>query len=201
MTEPTRIAQKDFVRSRWKNGLGYTDQIAIEPPQADLRLGNYLWRVSTAQIESSSDFSVFPNHDRLLVILSGGGVRLSHLDEENGFAETVDLPQLEPYEFPGDLKSRCELTSGAVKDLSVFFRKGMSAGAEIVHLQAEQIWSWEPQGRWNLIFVLRGSLQVQVQDLDITLSEGEALRQDVNSPATLNAGPSGSDLILIHLQD
>lgn len=147
------VPKSSYKRTAWKNGLGYTDQIAIHPQSADLRRGDFLWRISSAQIEMSSPFSIFPEHDRILVLLKGKGLRLSHLIEEGEPEEVVELPLFTTYDFPGEIKSRCELLDGGVTDLSIFIRKGViEAQTDVVNLSADQPFEWIPQGRWNFIF-------------------------------------------------
>jgi environmental stress-induced protein Ves len=53
----------------WKNGLGVTTEIAIEP--AGATLDHFDWRLSMARIDASGPFSSFPNIDRLLMVLDG----------------------------------------------------------------------------------------------------------------------------------
>jgi environmental stress-induced protein Ves len=106
------IARENFKRTPWKNGLGWTDQIAIYPEGSELRRGDFDWRVSTARISQSADFSIFPNHDRVLVVLEGNGVRLAHQFEPGEAPEIVVLQKDGVYEFPGDIPTRCDLVSG-----------------------------------------------------------------------------------------
>ena len=108
--------------------MGWTDQIAISPATADLRRGDFDWRVSTARVAQSADFSPFADHDRVLVTLEGAGARLSHSFEESEEPDHVELPAWEPYEFPGDVPTRCELMDGPIQDFSVFVRKGIVSG-------------------------------------------------------------------------
>jgi environmental stress-induced protein Ves len=198
---PIHLPKSSFARSLWKNGLGHTDQIAIEPPGADLRSGNYLWRISSAWITNASDFSLFPDHDRALVILSGAGVRLTHEDE--GFVDTNELPPLEPYEFPGDIRSRCELLDGPVRDLSVFFRKGIvSATAEVVHVDGESVWNWDPSATWNFVFAVRGNFEVcTAEGVTETLGEGDAFRADGTEGEDASSYPivphSGDSVLIV----
>jgi environmental stress-induced protein Ves len=132
------IPQSSYLRARWKNGLGHTDQIAIFPENADLRRGDFLFRLSTARIEQSSPFSEFPNHDRTLTILNGEGIRMIHsVDSPDDQVE--EIPRMNPYEFPGDIPSRCELLGKSVQDLSLFIRKGeCEASTEVFVLEPNQ---------------------------------------------------------------
>jgi environmental stress-induced protein Ves len=175
---PLYLSKSEFLRARWKNGLGYTDQIAIEPVGADLKASNFLWRMSSAQISDSSDFSIFPEHDRTLVVLSGGGVKLTHTAD--GFSDEVELPLFEPYDFPGDIRSRCDLLEGPVTDLSVFYRKGeVSASVEVIPFSDASVWSWEPRADWNFLFSARGDFEVCTAEGETrTLWAGDALRID-----------------------
>jgi environmental stress-induced protein Ves len=204
MNRPELLKQDAYQRSQWKNGLGYTDQIAIEPADAKLQLGNYLWRVSSASISTASDFSIFPDHDRALVILSGTGVRLTHRDEEGGFSETVDLPPLEPYEFPGDIRSRCDLLGGPVRDLSVFFRKGeVSTSLEIVPFESETVWEWNPRATSNLLFAVRGGFEIALsEDETHSLVAGDTVRWDhsgPHDPKVFPVVPHTADSVLVSI--
>ncbi|NBS41943.1 hypothetical protein EBS80_04795 [bacterium] len=60
----------------------FTDEIAIYPEGASLAKGDFKWRLSSARIESASSFSMFPMHDRVLVVLKGHGIRMAHTYEE-----------------------------------------------------------------------------------------------------------------------
>lgn len=199
---PILVPKENFVRSLWRNGLGHTDQIAIEPADADLRSGNYLWRISSAVIANASAFSVFPDHDRALVILSGGGVRLTH--EDDGFRESVELPPWEPYEFPGDIRSHCTLLDGTVRDLSVFFRKGVvNASVEVVRVGGEEVWSWEPAATWNFVFAARGNFEVCTdEDVTETLEEGNAFRSGGGKPGSpgFPIVPHAGDSVLVSIR-
>jgi len=205
----SNLKHEQFKRQTWKNGLGFTDEISIHPETAELRRANFLWRISSARIEQASPFSVFPDHDRVIVILKGNGLRLTHTFD--GDEDSTVLPLLAPYEFPGDVPSRCELVSGGVTDLSVFFRKGeVDALVEVVDGPVEgSNFSWRPSGRWNFAFAARGSFEVaatSVVEAD-TLDEGSALRVDLSEELTeeqvitfaSNAASDGK-LILISLQ-
>lgn len=179
---PFRVLKKsNSKRLTWKNGLGYSDEIAIHPELAELKKGDFLWRISSARIEQASPFSIFPNHDRILVVLSGGGLKLTHSFIEGEEEEQVEIPLLSPYEFPGDITSRCELISGPIQDLSVFIRKGeVEAQVESISVTEGEDYAWRPSGRWNFIFIASGSFECA----NHTLSSGDTLSLEMNSPCT-----------------
>lgn len=179
------LGRDRYKRAAWKNGLGYTDEIAIYPETATLQKGDFIWRMSSARIEKASPFSVFPNHDRTLVILQGAGVRLYHTYEPGEEPEQVELTPLEPYDFPGDVPSRCELISGGVTDLSIFTRKAEAeALTEVQAADESEPLDWVPSGRWNFAYVADGSFEVYIpgQGDVIRISEGETLRVEIDSP-------------------
>lgn len=168
MAKITLIPKENYKRSTWKNGLGFTDQISIYPVDSALAQANFLWRLSSARIENAAPFSLFPAHDRVLVILKGKGLKLTHTFEEGGEEEVVELPAFEPYEFPGDVPSRCELIQGPVTDFSLFIRKAeVDHLLEIVELSEDETYEWSPEGRWNFAIAISGSFE----------SEGGALRE------------------------
>jgi environmental stress-induced protein Ves len=194
----TALPRETYARSTWKNGLGWTDQIAIHPPGATLQAGDFAWRVSTAQIAQGSPFSPFPAHDRLLVILDGEGVRLSHEYEppESGEPpEVVELGPGEPYEFPGDIPTRCTLRGGPVRDLSVFFRKGeWQVEAECLDLRED--YAWEPRAQTELLVVFEGQVRAGGQ----IAADGGSLRLQAHDAAPLTLETTGALVVLIRIQ-
>lgn len=179
------IRRDSYKRAAWKNGLGYTDEIGIYPIGATLQKGDFIWRLSSARIEKASSFSEFPFHDRTLVILQGAGVRLYHTYEPGEQPEVVELTPLEPYDFPGDVPSRCELISGGVTDLSVFVRKAEAeAQTEIQIVDESESFDWIPNGRWNFAYIADGSFEVLAPGASdvVRIEEGSTLEVEVDSP-------------------
>lgn len=188
------LPKQGFRRSTWKNGLGHTDEIAIYPESAQLKLGDFDWRLSSATIEQNSTFSHFPDHDRMLVILKGKGVRLIHTFVEGEPEETVEVTGLDAYEFPGDVPSRCELISGGVTDLSVFLRKGVAqANLHTQEFHQGEKTALTPQSRWTLFFVVCGQFQVVSHSETDLLNEGDALRIEIER-STETTPPTNDDL-------
>ena len=63
MSEFTPIPASAQRRVRWKNGAGWTTEIAARPD------GDFDWRLSVAEVDEDSEFSRFPADDRTLLVL------------------------------------------------------------------------------------------------------------------------------------
>jgi environmental stress-induced protein Ves len=108
------IAANEYQRVRWRNGLGWTREIARFPDT-----GDWDWRLSIAEIERDAEFSAFPGIERELVLLSGNGVRLVFDD-----GETHELlPPHDRLRFAGERKLRGELLDGTTHDFNLMWRR------------------------------------------------------------------------------
>lgn len=108
----------DHRRMPWKNGRGETVEVAVHPPGAGL--DDFGWRVSMAGVTEDGDFSIFPQIDRSLAVLSGAGVELS----VQGRAPELLPPASAPLAFPADVPTSARLVAGPVGDLNVMTRRG-----------------------------------------------------------------------------
>ncbi|SIQ73798.1 hypothetical protein SAMN05421641_11318 [Paracoccus thiocyanatus] len=108
----------DHRRMPWKNGRGQTVQIAIHPPPAGL--ADFGWRVSMADVAEDGDFSIFPQIDRSLAVLTGKGIELQ-VQGRDPQALTPDGP---PLSFPADQPCSARLLAGPITDLNVMTRRG-----------------------------------------------------------------------------
>ena len=108
------IPANEYQRVRWKNGLGWTREIARFPDAED-----WDWRLSIAEIERDAEFSAFPGIERELVLLSGNGVRLVFDD-----GETHELlPPHDRLRFAGERKLRGDLIDGTTHDFNLMWRR------------------------------------------------------------------------------
>lgn len=115
LTDAVFLPQSNYRRMRWKNGLGWTSEVMLENG-AD---GIFDWRISIAEIDQNSDFSLFPGIDRTLVVLSGGGMALDIAGQ--GTRELHPLQN--PFVFPGEDIIRARLFSGPTRDFNVMTRR------------------------------------------------------------------------------
>ncbi|UPG94054.1 HutD/Ves family protein [Luteibacter aegosomatissinici] len=112
----------------WKNGLGITRELAVEPPGASM--DTFAWRVSIADVDTASPFSTFAGIDRTIVLLEGDGFTMV-LDGEREHALTTPCA---PFAFPGEAKVDVRLAGGATRDFNLMVRRGVgSARLEVLH--------------------------------------------------------------------
>jgi hypothetical protein len=98
----------------WKNGLGTTTEIAIDPPDAALG-GRFRWRLSIATVQSSGPFSAFPGYERTIMLIEGHGMDLA---VGNAAPRRLDR-SFEPFVFSGDAAAECRLIDGQVRDFNL----------------------------------------------------------------------------------
>jgi environmental stress-induced protein Ves len=128
------LRPSDARRVPWKNGRGFTDELALWPSGASFEKGEFDWRISKAAVEESGPFSLFPGFERVLVVTAGAGLVLDH----GGQAPRTRLERHVPYRFSGDWPTSAALIDGRVEDFNVLCRRG-AARAEV------DVWPAGPQ--------------------------------------------------------
>ena len=113
MTMNARVIEKAFFRDMpWANGMGVTTELFAHKNEQSDRI---LWRISMASVSSDGPFSHFAGYDRILVLIEGPGLRLSHQDgTEHCLTNAYQLAT-----FPGDVATHATLIDGPVQDFNV----------------------------------------------------------------------------------
>jgi len=132
----------------WKNGGGHTREIARIPVAS--ALDDFDWRVSIADVSADGPFSSFDHVDRVIVLLSGAGVRLRSSDGK--IDHQLDEP-LVPFAFSGGDAITAALIDGASSDFNVMTRRGV-ARADVQIVRAGQSCAESAAG---VLFAARGS--------------------------------------------
>lgn len=118
------IKPEEFVTGAWAGGT--TTQLAIYPPDASYADRNFIFRLSSATVDTEqSEFTHLPDYDRWLMIFEGRA-RLVHDSEKE--------VTLNPYEcdaFDGGIST---VSFGRVTDYNLMLRKGGSGSMETVIL-------------------------------------------------------------------
>ncbi len=107
----------------WKNGLGRTREMAVQPSAAGS--SDFLWRISIAEVDSAAPFSSFPGIDRQIVLLDGAGFTMT-LDD--GRVHELTTP-FAPFAFPGEAKVAVTLAGGPTRDFNLMLRRARVRGA------------------------------------------------------------------------
>ncbi len=186
MENPGVLRQVTYPRTPWKNGRGFTAQIAIEPSGATLQAGNYAWRISLTTVAEAGPFSLFPDYDRTLVLLSGEGMGLEHRDDFGKSTHSVELGSFDVYAFSGGIATEGTPLGGPIDDLNLFHRAGeIGATAEIVRFAARPVWEWTPPTGANFLVAARGAFVVKPADGPAySLAARDAFRLDVEAGGT-----------------
>jgi environmental stress-induced protein Ves len=170
-----RLRPGEYERTRWKNGGGWTTQIAREPPGS----GDFRWRVSIAEIEHDGPFSSFPGVDRDLVLLDGEGIEL-----DIGAAPTRFLGErLAQLRFDGGEAVHCRLIDGATRDFNVMTLRG-AVRADVVArpLVGSMVLFPEARTLW-LAYLHAGHAEARSGDQRVSLRNEDTLRVDFGDAA------------------
>ena len=105
---------RDYARMPWKNGAGWTSEIARWPAGE-----TWDWRLSVADIDADAPFSAFNGVERTLVLLSGNGMRLRF----NGGRSHELAPPHGCLRFAGEAEVAGELIEGPTRDFNLMWRR------------------------------------------------------------------------------
>lgn len=110
------IAQTEYQRMPWKNGLGETLEIQRFEDNSGLR-----FRISQASVVENGVFSDFSGLHRTLVLLSGEGMSLEHTSESISHTNLLSNP-LDMARFSGGDETHATLKNGKIEDLNIMVR-------------------------------------------------------------------------------
>lgn len=146
-----RFDRAQLPETPWKNGGGVTREIACWPPGAGL--ADFEARVSIARIAADGPFSAFAGVDRQILLLDGGGLRLSSPD--GAVEHRLDTP-LAPFAFAGEAAVEARLLAGASSDFNLMTRRA-ALRAELLVLRAP---TELPPCAQGLLFAAQGDWQL-----------------------------------------
>jgi environmental stress-induced protein Ves len=183
-----RVARyADLTAAPWKNGGGVTRQVVVSPPEAGL--SDFHWRVSMAVVGSDGPFSMFPDVDRMLWLLSGGGVELLRQD---GSRDVLHPGQR--LDFSAEESIIARLLGGPVEDLNVMTdRRFAHAAAHEQRLDGEALFDFP--GEWSVVVVRKGYAVVSTMPGVPRLEYRDCLVMDGPCKTALLSGHA--DLIVI----
>jgi environmental stress-induced protein Ves len=188
--QPLRRA--DYRRMRWKNGGGWTTELAVSPqPGAD----TFDWRVSIAEIESDGAFSTFPNCDRYIALLDGVGMRLTF----DAFEDVELRERLRFVPFAGEWQTFGKLINGPVRDFNLIVRR-TAMRAEVWHrpLVGPMVFFAERDVSW-FIYVAAGTASIKNRSDAAALESGDSLLLEADAVSENIVLTGGGELVIVKL--
>jgi uncharacterized protein len=186
------LRNADYRRMRWKNGDGWTTELAIFPQSGDNTAAAFDWRISIAEIERDGAFSTFADCERYIALLDGVGMELRF-----DAAPSVRLDRrLQFFGFPGEWQTQGVLLSGPVHDFNVIVRRAV-VGAEVWHrpLVGPMVFLAAPDVTW-FVYLVAGTATIKNQASAPILEAGNALLVEADA-ATDNIVLTGGGEVLI----
>lgn len=164
------IRADQYTKMLWKNGAGFTLEIARSQGEAD-----FDWRISMADVTTSGPFSLFPNKQRIISVLDGQGMVL-HVDD----LPAKTLNQGDIFAFHGESQVQSELVDGAIRDLNLIYDPAK------FHARFQRVEGTEEQtflSSADLIFIFNSSseTEVNVDDHSVQLAAHETLKIERNA--------------------
>lgn len=186
------ITPEEYETGVWSGGT--TTQLAIYPPGASYADRNFIFRLSSATVDTEqSEFTYLPDYDRWLMIFEGRA-RLVHDSEKE--------VTLNPYEcdaFDGGIST---VSFGRVTDYNLMLRKGGTGSMKAIGLD-ENIKEIRimPQGEYQSGFAgifLRGEYaQITLCGEPLKLENGCQLLVLFSGTETVSLDISGSGTVVI----
>lgn len=178
-TTPTLLPANGYVRERWRNGAGWTREIA----RGSRAGADWDWRMSIAEIDAPGEFSRFPGVDREQVLLSGDGLLL-----ESATGAVLLEPPHGRHRYPGELEIRGVPQGGPVRAFNLMWRRARFQ-AELWHrpLVGSMVVFADPGSTWALHLIagqarLGGQADgalLEAGDTVLLEASGERLRQSL----------------------
>lgn len=178
------LSEHDYTRQRWKNGGGFTTELAIHREGVD----RWLWRLSVAEVEQFGDFSDFSGYERTIMLLAGNGMELVF----DGNATRRINALYRPFVFDGSCKTYCRLLDGPVTDMNLIVDRGRATGVMSV-LPVDTTERVEIAFPWVVLYCLNGAVSITAAGRDHRLDRGESFRIDGAAGSTVGLRASGSE--------
>ena len=181
------IRFNDTTRQRWRNGGGWTREIAIGGDVND-----WDWRISVAQVEADGPFSSFPGIEREIVLLAGAGMQFA-FDDGESVALTPESPRLR---FDGARTLNSRLVDGPTRDFNLMWRRDRIRAELWLRPMVGAMTLVGDAGEISIVHLVSGQLQVLGGEV-LRLAPGDSLvrRQTEVRSATRMEG-AGSALFI-----
>ena len=189
------LRHADYRRMRWKNGDGWTTELAVFPQAGDGAVAAFDWRISIAEIERDGAFSTFTDCERYIALLDGVGMELRF-----DAAPSVRLDRrLQFFRFAGEWQTQGVLLSGPVRDFNVIVRRAAVA-AEVWHrpLVGPMVFLAAADVTW-FVYLVAGSATIKNQAGTPTLEADDSLWLEADAAPDNIVLMGGGEVLIVKL--
>ena len=206
MAQPGSLANATLIRGAglvaapWKNGGGVTREVAAFPAQAGgAAAGDFVWRVSVAEVAQAGPFSRFDGVERTLVLLAGAGMLLDELDGASVVHTHALRQPLDLARFAGETRIDARLVDGATRDFNLMVRRDVAHGElDVWHADAQANALRVLEADVVLLYCASGAVSVTLttgeQAQTSRLDGGDTLR--IDAPEALHCALAGDGAVL-----
>lgn len=159
---------------------GRTTELAIFPPESSYANRNFLFRISTATVESeSSTFTSLPGYKRLLMILKGE-LEITHVDQY-----TKKLNPFDTDTFEGGWQTTAK---GVVTDFNIMYAPDKKVNISVHAFTPEHALTFSSYATFHFGFVVSG---IAFLNIDSMVHPGDFVQLPINEPYTLLGETTG----------
>ena len=162
-----------YTKMLWKNGAGYTLEIARSLGGLD-----FDWRISMADVTTSGPFSIFPNKQRIITVLDGKGIEL-HVDDLP--ARSLKLGDI--FAFHGESQVHSELVDGAIRDLNLIYDPA-KFHARFQRVDGTEVQNFLSSADLIFIFNSGSETEVVIEDKTFVITAHETLKIEKTTAIT-----------------
>jgi uncharacterized protein len=186
------INSADQITKLWSGGT--TTQLFIWPQDADYAKRNFLFRLSTATVETeTSEFTQLPGIFRKIMILEGE----TRLEHEGYHSKT--LKAFEQDAFEGDWKT---LSFGSCTDFNLMTSGNCSGSLKAQHLIAAQSVPLQASADTDFLFIYlcSGSLQISIENERLKAEKGDLFLLQNPDAALLLSAEADCSAVIVEVQ-
>jgi environmental stress-induced protein Ves len=161
------LGSVNYKTSKWQGGK--TTELFIYPPEADYQKRNFLFRLSTATVETEkSDFTTLDDFFRRLMVLEGK-ITIKHEDRYSR-----QLNKFDSDEFEGGWKTSSE---GKCIDFNLMTKGEIKGVIKALTLEKNQDITDELREDydWLFIYIFKGKIRINFSQFSEILSKGNLL--------------------------
>jgi environmental stress-induced protein Ves len=149
------IRFEELAASPWKNGGGVTREVIRFPRSSDLH--DFHLRISIADVHSSGPFSLFPDHDRMIIQLTGLPMTLRSASLDS----PIHLSVNQPFYFSGATNIHCDIESPTTDYNLMVHKRFLHASTEILAPSEVTIQRSVSAQEIAVIFALRDTVDIE----------------------------------------